>query len=137
KINNTVNGAKATASKGPAPKTHVAPESRPTPKNSPLFKREPKAVAIASEVAKTVDPENEWGKISGLRFHYRSNWRNNPESKFTHVWDLKSGRYRVEGRDSGGTEKISMFKVGDKVGEGWVRMKFTESPPENPAHNAQ
>lgn len=94
-------------------------------------RRDPKAVAIVEAVAKTVDPEGVWGKVSALRFFYGASVGGGPASLFKHTWDVRSGRYRVEGKDSEGNEKIAMFQLGATTGEGWARLKFTQPLPDN------
>lgn len=114
-VKGAVPGAQSTV-KGAAPRA----------KSPAAAKRDPRAAAIAEKVVKAVDPGGEWGKVAGLRFTYGATLGVKPASNFKHTWDLKSSRYRVEGIDNDGNEKIAMFQLGTAEGEGWVRLRFAE-----------
>ena len=91
-------------------------------------KRDPRAVAVVQAMEAAVLPEGAWDKIAGLRFTQAYKHADQTTGEFHYTWDLKSGRVRVDGKGDDGGERIVIFDLPTRKGEGWVHVFFKVPP---------
>ena len=104
--------------------------------------QDPKALAVVDAVERAIAPDNGWSKVGGLRFTFSVIKEGKTLSEVHHVWDLRTGQYRVDWASKDGDERIALFNVGakGKQGDAYLRLgskpKDAESTPADAARPA-
>lgn len=86
-------------------------------------RRDPRAVSVAEAVERTMAPNGGWEKIAGLRFSFTVVKDGKTLKSYEHLWDTRSGRYRVEGEGPEGGRFIVLFDVNTRHGDAWMMME--------------
>lgn len=78
-----------------------------------------KAIAIVDHMRDVIGNASAWEKVTYLRFDFVVDREGKTVADFRHLWDLKTGRYRVEGKD-GADAFIILLDVRTKQGKAFV-----------------
>lgn len=98
--------------------------------------QDPKALAVVDAVEKAIAPDNGWSKVGGLRFTFSVVKDGKTLAEVHHVWDVRSGQYRVDWSSKEGDQRLAIFNVGAKgrQGEAYMRGERTVTgAPATPA----
>jgi hypothetical protein len=81
---------------------------------------DPKAVAVADRVMKTLGGEEAWKATRYLRFDFAVEREGKTLMSRAHTWDRHRGRYRVEATDEKGRSVVVLMNLHTKQGKAWV-----------------
>jgi hypothetical protein len=81
---------------------------------------DPKAVAVADRVMKTLGGEEAWRATRYLRFDFAVDREGKTLMRRAHTWDRRRGRYRVEASDEEGRSVVVLMNLHTKQGQAWV-----------------
>ena len=83
--------------------------------------RDPKAVSVLQDLHRTIAPGGGWSDVPVLRFTFTVVKDDKTAAEVHHLWDVRSGDYRVQWKGADGTEKLVILNVGTKAGKAWMK----------------
>ena len=81
---------------------------------------DPKAVAIADQVMKSLGGQKRWDALPGLRWTHGASVNDTVRSSRRHSWNKHSGWHRVEGKTRAGQSFCFVHKVMTDEGRAWM-----------------
>ena len=81
---------------------------------------DPKAVAIADQVMKSLGGKKRWDALPGLRWTFGSSVHDTVRSSRRHAWDKHTGWHRVEGKTRTGQSFCFIHQVMTDKGMAWM-----------------
>lgn len=81
---------------------------------------DPKAVAIADQVMKSLGGKQRWNDLVGLRWTFGSSVNDTVRSSRRHAWNKHTGWHRVEGKTRAGQSFCFIHQVGTDKGMAWM-----------------
>ena len=84
--------------------------------------RDPRAVEIANAVEQAVAPGGGWEKVAALQFSFRVAKDGAVKADYRHLWDVRTGQYRVDWTEQDGSERRVIFNVATKQGKAFQHL---------------
>lgn len=84
--------------------------------------RDPKAVEIANAVEQAVAPGGGWDKVAALQFNFRVAKDGEVKADYRHLWDVRTGRYRVDWTEPDGSDRCVIFDIATKQGKAFQHL---------------
>jgi hypothetical protein len=81
---------------------------------------DPKAVAIADRVMKSLGGQKRWDDLPGLRWTHGASVNDTVRSSRRHAWNKHTGWHRVEGKDRAGRSFCFVHRVMSDEGRAWM-----------------
>ncbi len=81
--------------------------------------RDPKAVEIANAVEQAVAPGGGWEKVAALQFTFRVAKDGAVKADYRHLWDVRTGQYRVDWTEPDGSGRCVIFDLATKQGKAY------------------
>jgi hypothetical protein len=76
---------------------------------------DPKAVAIAEQVLKSLGGREKWASLTGLRWTFGAAVHDTLKAPRHHSWNLHTGQHRVEGVTRSGVKFLFIHTIGDST----------------------
>jgi hypothetical protein len=87
---------------------------------------EPKAVAIADQVMRSLGGKQAWDDLRGLRWSFGAEVNDTVRSTRRHAWDKHTGWHRVEGTNRQGQPFVLIHNLDTGAGHAWVAGQAVE-----------
>jgi hypothetical protein len=81
--------------------------------------RDPRAVEIANAVEQAVAPGGGWEKVAALQFNFRVAKDGEVKADYRHLWDVRTGKYRVDWTEPDGSGRCVIFDIATKQGKAY------------------
>jgi hypothetical protein len=81
---------------------------------------DPRAVAIADKVMKSLGGKKRWDDVVGLRWTFGSSVNDTVRNSRRHAWNKHTGWHRVEGKTRAGQSFVFIHRVGTDQGLAWM-----------------
>ncbi len=88
--------------------------------------RDPKAEQIARTMMQALGGEDAWNSAHFVRFDFKVSMGGKMVEDRSHLWDKRSGRYRLEKKTKASKSEVVLFNVGDKQGSAYLDGKKLE-----------
>jgi len=98
----------------------------------PMGHADPKAAAVADELARAMGGLEAWRNVPYIRFDFVVESPGKPAVRFRHWWDKRMGRDRVEGPNDQGKQVVAIVQLSDRKGK-----SFTAGVPDADSANVQ
>jgi hypothetical protein len=98
---------------------NVAPAADPAASDA-------KAADIAQSMMKAMGGQENWVRAPIIRFDFRVSDKGKVAVDRAHLWEKKSGRYRLEGKTKEGQDAVTLFNVATREGTAYVNGKKLE-----------
>ena len=84
------------------------------------------AVSIANKMMTAMGGMENWNRAHFVRFDFKVNIGGKTMADRSHLWDKRTGRYRLHGKTKDGQPTLTLFNVADRKGEAYVNGKKLE-----------